>query len=212
MHMVTSKFLSGTGLLKIPRRTSSVQVYVCICVWLGIIKLWLHEAEVRAGSCSVQTVISESCSANSEIFPVCSSSQKSHQCCASSGCWEQDSVAAWSWKPWGAHVWSIACGFSLPTLRSVCNGVTEDTGLLKRVRELSSCLARRCLKGWNVSIWEWEGWKGDGECTTVTPNSAVPEPSDRRWSGQARVLNQMYNVVDFWNSVLSELWKQLGRG
>lgn len=40
---------------------------------------------------------------------------------------EIEGVAAWSWKPRGAHLWSTACGFGLPILRSVCNGVTEDT-------------------------------------------------------------------------------------
>lgn len=39
---------------------------------------------------------------------------------------EIEGVAAWSWKPWGAHVWSTACGFGLPILRGVRNGVTED--------------------------------------------------------------------------------------
>lgn len=38
-----------------------------------------------------------------------------------------EGVAAWSWKSWGTHVWSTACGFGLPVLRSVCNGLTEDT-------------------------------------------------------------------------------------
>lgn len=40
---------------------------------------------------------------------------------------KREGVAAWSWKPWGTRIWSTACGFGLSILRSVCNGVTEDT-------------------------------------------------------------------------------------
>lgn len=72
MHTVISKFLSGTEqpqatilVLKISRRTSYELQYSCMygymSVWLGIIKLLLHETDFRAGSCNMETMISERC-------------------------------------------------------------------------------------------------------------------------------------------------------